>query len=711
MDTQVVALGAVLAAQALVIVAAGLRGLVTGKPLVYRSRWVAVLIALGFSPSLLMTADMWSRPDFDRELLLLPLVWIVSLVAMWLAVRGYTFLGVDAESFQEALRHALQALAIPFEETLSSVRLRDAEGGTLTVNIQPWTGTAALTIAPRKRQPVLNSIAAEMRRHFALTPVKANHFSNVLHLVLGLLFLVVVATGVRFMGRLSHGRSHSEWANRAAPDFHLRTLAGDKRRLSDEIGRRVVLVNFFATWCGPCRGEIPELIRLQREHEAQGLVVLGIDADEDPEAVRAFARELGITYPVGIDRGWIRGNYRVAAFPTTVLVGADGKIVDYRTGGRVDEALTSAIDRELASVGGRTDDAREVARAAWSTQTKGAIPERLSTPRVVEDRLGLRKSAFLEYEVGGELITDIQVGSSRAWPQARALIADREGARLVDGDGRSVKEWRVPTMRFPKIVRAGADLGEWLLVDDGVWDEIKAVSSDGRVRWTRSGAGAYYGAAAGALDGADVEFVVWRFDAPGLEVLNDRGRLVRKLEAPDPVRDVRIVDQGSQGRASILYSILDRDLVELDPSGRVLARRKPDAPALNFLWPVRWTALAPQPLFIQTYWDTLNILKPSGERVTTLRAPSLDQQLLSAPLRAVEVRFPGKPDPYLVVVVRLYYHPRTVLHVFDREGALVYHELLEDQYAGLGVLTGPSGEAEAFLLGGEGHVLRYALVR
>jgi hypothetical protein len=237
-------------------------------------------------------------------------------------------------------------------------------------------------------------------------------------------------------------------------------------------------------------------------------------------------------------------------------------------------------------------------------------------------------------------------------------------------------------MRFPTIVEPGRDLGDWLVVDDGPWEEVKAVSSRDGVLWHRSRSGEYSSAVAGRLEpDRNPGFVVWTSDAPGLEVLDERGTVVRKLATPDPVRDVRILDNGSRGGPSILYSILDRDLVELDPHGRVRPA-KPDAPALNYLSPVLWTALAPEPIYIQTYWDTLNLLRPSGERVATLRVPSLQQQLLWVPVRAVAARFRGRSDPCLIVVERLYSHPRSVLNL-RRDGAPLSRGA-GGLYAGLG---------------------------
>jgi thiol-disulfide isomerase/thioredoxin len=711
MTTRLTILSAVLLLEAAVILGVGISGIVTRKPLVYRSRWVLWFFALAMAPAIFTSGEILLK---HREVLgiawFAPVMLIFMVVILWFQLQGFSFIGISDETFRSALHHALGSLGIPFEESLSGVRLRGGEGGVLKVSLQNWVGTGMLTITPRTRQGELNAIVREMRRFFTENETQAKLLTNIFFTILGALLVASLIGSWLTVGRLVQGRSQGEWVGRAAPEFRLRTLTGESQRLSEHVGRKVVLLNFFATWCAPCREEMPGLARLQQMHAEEGLLVVGIDADEAPDDVRALVARLGVGYPVGIDRGWIRGTYRVGSYPTSVLIGVDGRIIDYRVGGEVDGPLTRHVEQALSRRRSETDRSEEL-RAAWSREVNGAIPEHLREARVLENRLGLRKSTFLEYEVGGELVTDIEAGASREWPDVFALVTDREGARLVDAEGRSRKEWRFATrMRFPRIVKTGRDIGERVLVDDGAWDETKAVASDGSVLWSRSGSGANFGVAAGHLEGDEApEFVIWKHDTPGLEVLDERGSLLRKLDTPDPVRDVKILERGSGGEPSILYSILDRDLVELDRRGRVLARHKPDAPALNYLAPVVWTALSRDPVFIQTYWDTLNLLTPSGERVTTLRAPSLRQQLLHVPVRAASARFAGHRDADLIVVTRLYSHPRTVLHVFDREGALLYHELLEEMYAGLGVITGPSGETRSFLLGGEGRVLKYAL--
>lgn len=121
----------------------------------------------------------------------------------------------------------------------------------------------------------------------------------------------------------------------AAPDFALRDLAGRTVRLSDHRGK-VVLVNFWATWCVPCRVELPHLERLHRQYGRDGLVVLGvsIDGPDSSAEVDPQARRYGLTFPVLLDE-----ETRVVALynpkktaPFTIIVGRDGQVARRREG-------------------------------------------------------------------------------------------------------------------------------------------------------------------------------------------------------------------------------------------------------------------------------------------------------------------------------------------------------------------------------------------
>ena len=123
-----------------------------------------------------------------------------------------------------------------------------------------------------------------------------------------------------------------DWRNHTAPDFELTTTRGEHFRLSENVGKKMVVLNFFATWCGPCRAEMPELNRYFNEHKSQPFILLGIDAEEKGDRVDAFLNELKVDFPAGVDDGPIRQKYGVESLPTTVVIGVDGKVQLYETG-------------------------------------------------------------------------------------------------------------------------------------------------------------------------------------------------------------------------------------------------------------------------------------------------------------------------------------------------------------------------------------------
>jgi peroxiredoxin len=111
-----------------------------------------------------------------------------------------------------------------------------------------------------------------------------------------------------------------------APDFTLRTLDGKNLRLGEQRGR-VVMVNFWATWCGPCRLEMPHLNRLYDKYRASGFVLLGVNVDEDTRNAAAVANKLGIKFPVLPDTDKrVSKQYDLSAMPSTVLIDRDGKV-------------------------------------------------------------------------------------------------------------------------------------------------------------------------------------------------------------------------------------------------------------------------------------------------------------------------------------------------------------------------------------------------
>jgi len=111
-------------------------------------------------------------------------------------------------------------------------------------------------------------------------------------------------------------------------DFVLKDMHGNDVALSDYAGK-IVLLDFWATWCAPCRIEIPGFIKLYEAHQAKGFEVLGISIDDPPDALQDYAAELGMSYPVliGDARDDVKESYGpLIGFPTTFIIDRDGNI-------------------------------------------------------------------------------------------------------------------------------------------------------------------------------------------------------------------------------------------------------------------------------------------------------------------------------------------------------------------------------------------------
>ena len=112
----------------------------------------------------------------------------------------------------------------------------------------------------------------------------------------------------------------------AAPDFTLHAMSGPNLRLKEQRGR-VVMVNFWATWCAPCRQEMPHLNRLYEKYRGAGFVLLGVNVDDDAGKAADVAAKLGVTFPVLLDtEKTVSKLYDVSTMPSTMIIDRDGKV-------------------------------------------------------------------------------------------------------------------------------------------------------------------------------------------------------------------------------------------------------------------------------------------------------------------------------------------------------------------------------------------------
>lgn len=173
---------------------------------------------------------------------------------------------------------------------------------------------------------------------------------------LALLVVAIVAAGMLYIGLHMARRSDGPEApailgkSTPAPDFTLDKLNGGTLKLSDLRGK-AVLLNFWATWCGPCKIETPWLVEMQNQYGSQGLQVVGVAMDDSgKDEIESFAKEMGMNYPILLGKEAVGDEYGgVPALPESFFIGRDGKIVDRIIGLKGRAEIEDSIKKALGT--------------------------------------------------------------------------------------------------------------------------------------------------------------------------------------------------------------------------------------------------------------------------------------------------------------------------------------------------------------------------
>ncbi len=170
-------------------------------------------------------------------------------------------------------------------------------------------------------------------------------------IVVAMLVTIMLVFGFQVARRKSGGMAHggADMKGVEAPDFTLQSLEGKTVHLSDFRGKGVLL-NFWATWCQPCKIEMPWFAELQKRYGPQGLQVLGVAMDDaGPEEIGKFAHDLGVNYPILVGQEAVGNAYGGVQFlPATFYIGRDGKVVDKVFGLKGRGEIEDSIKKVLA---------------------------------------------------------------------------------------------------------------------------------------------------------------------------------------------------------------------------------------------------------------------------------------------------------------------------------------------------------------------------
>lgn len=172
---------------------------------------------------------------------------------------------------------------------------------------------------------------------------------------LGIFLGIAVAVGLYFVNQYWISPATTSAARTPvrnfpeAPEFELTSISGKKINLKAYRGK-VVLLDFWATWCGPCKIEIPGFEQLQDKYGAQGLRIIGVSMDDSPARVRQFYQEFHMNYPVAMSNNKVGELYGgIMALPTSFLIGRDGRIYAKHVGLTGESVFEAEIKELLAS--------------------------------------------------------------------------------------------------------------------------------------------------------------------------------------------------------------------------------------------------------------------------------------------------------------------------------------------------------------------------
>jgi peroxiredoxin len=174
-------------------------------------------------------------------------------------------------------------------------------------------------------------------------------------IVVAMVVSLMLVIGINLSRKQTRPAAVPEGKGETAPDFTLQTVDGKTVHLSDFRGK-AVLLNFWATWCAPCKIEMPWFVDLQKTYGPQGLQIVGVAMDDaSPKDIEDFAKEMGVNYPVLIGKETVGDAYGGVQFlPETFYIDRNGRVVDRAFGlkgrGEIEDDIKKIVASNLAQV-------------------------------------------------------------------------------------------------------------------------------------------------------------------------------------------------------------------------------------------------------------------------------------------------------------------------------------------------------------------------
>ena len=174
----------------------GLRAILTKRPFLVSNRWRLLMMFVIFIPMILR---IFVRPPGDLTGWVHPILFSVILVMMWYQLKGYVAYAVTDASFREALLAALQRLELPYEESLSVIRLTSVNAD-MQVAVQSWMGTSTIKVKQREHRAVLTEVVKAMNDYFRTSSASTNMITSVFMVVLGVVMTILALERTFFKG-------------------------------------------------------------------------------------------------------------------------------------------------------------------------------------------------------------------------------------------------------------------------------------------------------------------------------------------------------------------------------------------------------------------------------------------------------------------------------------------------------------------------------